>query len=322
MSVQPIVVSELVKEYSGRGRKITALKGVSFSVNEGEIVGILGPNGAGKTTLCLILSGLLEPTKGTAYIMGEDIRKLRRKACEKYIALYLSEYTQWSLNPRIPALKYLVMVGAIDCIKGDLKKKAETALKKVGLWEWRNEWPSRFSTGMKRRLLLAAMLMYDFPILILDEPTVHLDPASCIEVWKAIKAIASEEGRTVLLTTQNMEEAEYLCDRIIFLHKGSIIASGSPEYFKTLVSKYEEISLKVSPLKPEFKKALEKLDGVLRVRSEDTTLILEAQKNTVEPATLIDLASQFNVKILSMSYERPSLSEVFRILLKGGGKWD
>jgi len=316
-----IVVDHLWKIYTGREKNIVALRDISFSVSKGEVVGILGPNGAGKTTLCLILSGLLEPTKGTAYIMGEDIRELKRKACEKYIALYLAEHMRlWSAFIRLPALKYLEAIGAIRCIEGDLKKKAEEALKKVGLWEWRNEWPSRFSTGMKRKLMIAETLMYELPILVLDEPTVHLDPISCMEIWNILKELA-HDGKTILLTTQNMEEAEYLCDKILFLNKGRIVASGSPHELKEL-TRYEKIAVKVSPKSREFAKLLEKIDGVTEIMQvkdveEGTLVVAKSIKGCVEPSTIVELAKSTGLKVLLLSYEQLSLSDIFRILLKG-----
>ncbi|RLE79839.1 MAG: hypothetical protein DRJ52_07625 [Thermoprotei archaeon] len=321
MQSKAIVVDHLWKIYTGREKNIVALRDVSFSVSKGEVVGVLGPNGAGKTTLCLILSGLLEPTKGTAYIMGEDVKELKRKACEKYVALYLAEHMRlWNAFIRLPALKYLEAVGAIRCIEGDLKKKAEEALKKVGLWEWRNEWPSRFSAGMKRKLMIAETLMYELPILILDEPTVHLDPASCIEVWDVLKELA-RSGKTILLTTQNMEEAEYLCDRILLLSKGNIIASGSPHEVKKLM-KYEKITVKVSPRSREFVRLLEKIEDIVEVMQvkdvEDGTLaVVRSIKGSVEPSTLVKLAKSAGLKVLLLSYEELSLSDAFRILLKG-----
>lgn len=318
--MESVIVENLWKIYSGKGREIVALRDLDFKVYEGEILGVIGPNGAGKTTLSLILSGLLQPTKGRVYIMGESVNRLKRKVCQKYVALYLSGYMNL-VGPflRLPALEYLKMVGAINCIEGDLEERAEKALEAVGLTEWKEEWPSRFSTGMKRKLMLAEVFMYEKPILILDEPTVHLDPASCIEIWHVLKRL-TKERKTVLLTTQNMEEAEYLCDKILFLHEGRKIAFMSPEDLKSSVQKYDIITLKIYPDPQKIKSLLRKFEGVVAVREGgDKTLVIQSVKGCVKPSSIIDLVKSVGVELLSISYERPLLSDVFRTLLGEDG---
>lgn len=249
--MKSIIVDDLWKSYSGRRKEILALREINFDVSEGEILGILGPNGAGKTTLSLIISGLLEPSRGTVFVMGEDIRRLRRRVCEKYIILYLAGYMNLEQSfIRLPAIKYLEMFAAINCIGGNIREKAMEALRAVGLLAWKDEWPARFSSGMQRKLMLAKILMDDKPVIVLDEPTIHLDPLSCMEIWTVLKKL-KDDGKTILLTTQNMEEAEYLCDRIIFLN-GKVITSGSPEDLKGLVQKYDLIVIRVCRGYSEF----------------------------------------------------------------------
>lgn len=314
--MEPIVVDDLWKSYSGRGKEILALREINFNVSEGEILGILGPNGAGKTTLSLIISGLLKPSRGTVFIMGEDIRRLKRRVCEKYITLYLTGYMNLEQGfIRLPAIKYLEMLAAINCIRGNIREKATEVLRAVGLLAWKDEWPARFSSGMQRKLMLAEILMNDKPCIVLDEPTIHLDPLSCMEIWAVLKKL-KDDGKTILLTTQNMEEAEYLCDRIIFLNR-EVIASGSPKDLKGLVQKYDRIMIKVRGRYSEFRSEIEKIEGVTEVDEikDDSTIVVKAIKGSLKPKSLVELSSSSGTEILSLTYEEPTLSDVFRMLV-------
>ncbi|HDO20080.1 MAG TPA: ABC transporter ATP-binding protein [Candidatus Bathyarchaeota archaeon] len=164
-----IEIINLTKIYQGMGKRVVALDNLNFKVYEGEIVGVIGPNGAGKTTLCLIISGLLSPTSGKVYVFNDDVSKLRWRICKEYIASHFAHVAEIGRSfLRFTVLDYLILNSAINAILGDLRKKAEQCLKAVNLWEFKNERINRLSSGMLRRVMLAELLMWDKPIMILD----------------------------------------------------------------------------------------------------------------------------------------------------------
>jgi ABC-2 type transport system ATP-binding protein len=219
-----IQVTDLQKSY----KKLTVLKSVSFSVERGSIFALLGSNGAGKTTLIKILTTLLKQDGGNAIVNGFDVASQ-----PDYVRQSFSLTGQFTaVDEILTGQENLIMIARLRHIKHP-RQVADDLLARFGLADAATRRVSTYSGGMRRRLDLAMSLVGTPPILFLDEPTTGLDPEACIEVWKMVKELAGG-GRTVFLTTQYLDEAEQLADRIAILHQGKIIASGTLMELKKL----------------------------------------------------------------------------------------
>ena len=218
---------------------IRAVNGVSYSVKKGEIFGILGPNGAGKTTTIRITIGLIAPDEGEAYIMGYNVHKEAVKA-RSFIGV-VPEIS----NPYVDLTVWenLMLIGGIYCVPKKVRiERAEKLLKILEIYKIRNRKVKSLSKGMRRRLLLAMALISDPDILFLDEPTSGLDIISA-RVIRSLLLKLKEQGKTIILTTHNIDEAGMLCDRIAVMNKGEIIALGTPEELKIKFREYTRILL-------------------------------------------------------------------------------
>jgi ABC-2 type transport system ATP-binding protein len=226
---QAILVKNVSMTYHGGSDALKALDSVSLSVKEGEIFGLLGPNGAGKTTLISILSGILSPDSGEARVMGRDCAREAKKvqAMLNVVSGFTGVIRSLSCQE---ALTYYCLLYNVK----NANEKVDGALKATGLEKSRHVEADELSSGMKQRFLIAKGLLNDPSVLILDEPTVGLDVESAISIREMIKRLR-REGRTLLLTTHNMFEAEELCDRIAFISRGRIIATGTPAGLKSRI---------------------------------------------------------------------------------------
>lgn len=230
--INAIEVSELVKRYGD----ITAINRLSFFVRKGEIFGLLGPNGAGKSTTINILCGLLEPTSGTALVLENNIEKEPMKIKQK-IGVCPQEPSVFSY---LTARENIELMGTLQGLeKSKLKDNIEILLHKMGLSEIANRRVSKYSGGMIRRTSLAMALIHDPPLAFLDEPTVGMDPQSRRATWDMIHEL-KEKGRTIILTTHYIEEAEALADRVGIIDYGRLIALDKP---KTLMKEHKAENL-------------------------------------------------------------------------------
>ena len=229
---EAISVRNVSKTYHSGREIILALDDVSLSVEEGEIFGLLGPNGAGKTTFISILAGILSPEKGTALIFGHDCVKET-----KYVQAGINIVSGFSGVIFSLSVEEALMYYSLLYSVPDAKKKIASVINEVGLAGSGKVEADDLSSGMKQRYLIAKGLLNDPKLLILDEPTVGLDVESAINIRNIIKRL-KREGRTILLTTHNMFEAEELCDRIAFINHGKIVTIGTaPELKRKVVSK-------------------------------------------------------------------------------------
>jgi ABC-2 type transport system ATP-binding protein len=214
----------MIEGLTKRFEDVTALDDLSFEVRRGELFGLLGPNGAGKTTTINILCGLLEPTGGRAYVGGHDVQREPGRVrgligvCPQDTAVY----------PFLTGRENVELFGSLHAIPWEsLRKKTEELLEKMGLTEDADRQAGKYSGGMRRRINLVMGLVHDPEIAFLDEPTVGMDPQSRRAVWDFIRELKGQ-GKTVILTTHYMEEAEELCDRVGIIDHGRLIALGPP----------------------------------------------------------------------------------------------
>ena len=306
-------------------RKIEALRGVSFRVEWGIVYGLLGPNGAGKTTTVKILATLLEPDSGEAFVAGYSTSREPIRV-RKTIGVMLSVERGffWRLTGR-ENLKYFGMLYGLS--GRSLDERVEELIDLLGLRELgadRKKFED-MSLGMKARLGLARALLKDPPVLLLDEPTLGLDPPSARYIRRLLRELA-ERGKTVLVTTHNMFEAEILCDKVGIIHTGRIIAEGSPRELKKRVAKKLSILLKlVGPYREAEKiaKWVSSRNSVSsRVFEKEKVLELRVVADRAESeqllAMLVKAAVDRGLKVIESKVEEPTLEDVF-IELTGGG---
>src|SRR3954462_12454380 len=226
---EPAVQAEaLVKHYGGRAGVVEAVRGVDLRVEAGEIFGFLGPNGAGKSTTIRMLTTLLSITSGTARVAGVDVAR-EPDAARRRMGVALQEA---GLDPRQSGRELLILQGRLFGMNpSDATTRAAELLELVELEDAADRRIKGYSGGMKRRLDLASALVHQPEILFLDEPTTGLDPASRLTVWEEVRRI-NRLGTTVFLTTQYLEEADQLCNRLAIIDGGLIVREGSPAYLK------------------------------------------------------------------------------------------
>jgi len=219
-----IVIDNVTKKFED----VTAVDGLSLTVEKGELFGFLGPNGSGKTTTINMLCGLLEPTTGSATICGYDIRKETNKVKE----LIGVSPQETAVYPALTGRENIELFANLHTMpKEQLRKNVDELLKKLSLQDQSKRRAGKYSGGMMRRINLAMALVHDPEIAFLDEPTVGMDPQSRQAVWDFIRELKTR-NKTVLLTTHYMEEAEGLCDRIGIIDHGKLIALGTPQQLK------------------------------------------------------------------------------------------
>jgi len=224
-----VEATQLVKTYTGRGGTVEAVRGVDLQVEAGEVFGFLGPNGAGKSTTVRMLTTLMSITAGSARVAGVDVATNPDEA-RRRIGVALQEA---GLDPRQTGRELLVLQARLfGSSRAEATEKAAQLLELVDLVEAADRRIKGYSGGMRRRLDLASALVHEPDVLFLDEPTTGLDPASRLTVWDEVRRI-NERGTTVFLTTQYLEEADQLCDRLAIIDDGLIVREGTPASLKT-----------------------------------------------------------------------------------------
>jgi ABC-2 type transport system ATP-binding protein len=287
-----------------REEPVVALDEVALSIPEGEIHGLLGPNGAGKTTLVKILSTVLLPTSGLARVLGHDVVR-ETKAVRPLIGIVFGG--ERGLYTRLTGRQNLEYWGALYKLSGsETRRRAEEVARRVGLEERADQRAEQYSHGMKQRLHLARGLMGDAKVLFLDEPTTGLDPLASRDFRKLVREL-KHEGRTILLTTHDMVEAETVCDRVTLIDRGHVLATETPRTLGTLISRFQRID--VEGARDGVLETIEALPGVSGVsRGQDGTARIEVSE---EGATAEVLRILVDAGLTSVQTSLPSLEEVY-----------
>jgi ABC-2 type transport system ATP-binding protein len=298
---EPIIAVEgLFKTYQSSGVAVEAVRGLSFSVEEGEVFGLLGPNGAGKTTTVEILEGMRTPDRGTARVCGLDPERAGSAFKQKIGAVLQST----SLPDKLRVKE------ALDLFANFYTNRADTQslLKRFQLEEKRDAFYSQLSGGQKQRLALAMALVNNPQVVFLDEPTAGLDPQVRREIYDIIEELRKDK-KTVLITTHYIEEAERLCDRVAIVDYGRIIKTGTPRELKHSSAGTTRIEVRLA--RPLNNGVLNTLEGVADCRDFDGTYVMHS---TLPPRTIVALVKQLeaeNNELQSLEMFSPSLEDVF-----------
>lgn len=298
-----ISVKNLTKKY----KNLTAIDNLSFDVHEGEILGLLGPNGSGKSTTINCLLSLLNFEQGTIKIFDKEMTP-ESYDIKRNIGVIFQE---------VAVFEELTVYENIDYFCGlyitDKKQRAEyieDAIKLVGLEEFKKFYPKQLSGGLLRRLNIACGIAHKPKLIFLDEPTVAVDPQSRNNILDGIKKLR-DEGATILYTTHYMEEVELLCDRIIILDKGKIIAQGTTEELKDLAKIEEKITVEIENITDETLEKIKDFKTVEEVTLNKNILLVTYKKGNNNLRKLIDFLEENKVTYNKIFSERPTLNDVF-----------
>jgi ABC-2 type transport system ATP-binding protein len=286
----------------------TAVDGVSFSVQPGEVFGLLGPNGAGKSTLIRMLTTLLPPTNGTARVGGFDIVKdadgVRRTI--GVIPQAMTSDTELSVEENLIIFSKLYGVP-----RARRKPLIDELLAAVDLTEWRHKQVMYLSGGMRRRVEIARGLVHEPKIFFLDEPTTGLDPVSRVAVWEMIQKVKKARDLTVLLTTHYMDEADRLCDRIAIVDHGKLVALDSPLKLKASIPSQNAIEVSFSSVPEQWAGRLEQLPHVQSVTNDDHVFRIATANGPETTMALVAASEAAGITVQSLAVKSTTLDDVF-----------
>jgi len=297
----------LTKDYGAR----RAVDNLTFETRQGEIVGFLGPNGAGKTTTMRILTGYMPPTAGTATVAGFDVveesLEVRRRVG------YLPETVP--LYPDMTVFEYLKFMADLRHLP-NAEDAVDEALEAVGMSERADGYIANLSKGMRQRVGLAQALLHKPEVLILDEPTIGLDPAQVVEVRTLIREIGKE--RTVMLSTHILSEAQQVCDRVLIINKGRLVAEDTPENLQARLTGAQRARLRVRGDIEDARPLIARIDGVQDIKIlDDGALEFQFAPATDIRPTVAKAVVQAGLDLLELSPVRMSLEEIFLELTRG-----
>ncbi len=291
-----------------RYKQIAAVKNMNMYIGKGEIVGLLGPNGAGKSTAISILSSLVEPTSGDVKYEYKSILK-NPQGLRKIIGIVPQEI---ALYNDLSAEENMQFFGRIYRLKGEkLQNKITEILKQIGLDDRRKDVVKTFSGGMKRRLNIGVAMLHDPEILVMDEPTVGIDPQSRNYILQTVKRLNQERQMTVLYTSHYMEEVEFLCDRIYIMDKGNLIASGTKDEIKQILSSENTISLKADHWNHAFIERLRENPVIHQIKMEEKEITLVVSRDVNIFTELAKLAEETHVNLTAVDVKKVTLEDVF-----------
>src|SRR5215471_13101552 len=299
-----IEVESIVKKFGD----FTAVNGVSFTVEEGEIFGLLGPNGAGKSTLIRMLTTLLPPTGGTAFVSGFDVVQqaddVRRSI--GVIPQALTSDLELSVEENL-----IIFAKLYGVPRARRVKLIDELLEAVELTQWRSAPVKNLSGGMRRRVEIARGLVHEPQIFFLDEPTTGLDPVSRVAVWEMLQKIKQTRDLTVLLTTHYMDEADKLCDRIAIVDHGKLVALDSPMKLKASISGTNVLEVSFPSTPAGWEERMKQLPDVETVSGHDNVFRVATRNGPATTMALLDAAAQINLPVHSLSVQSTTLDDVF-----------
>jgi len=303
-----IEVENLTKKYG----ELIAVKNLSFKVEEGKIWGFLGPNGAGKTTTMRILTGYLPATEGKAFVGGFDVFEKPMEV--KKITGYLPE--NLPLYPEMTVYSYLNFVAQIKGVPSKKRKeRIEIAIEKSGLGEVRNRLIKNLSRGYKQRVGIAQALIHDPKVLILDEPTMGLDPAQIVEIRQLIKSLKGEH--TIILSTHILAEVTQVCDGVVIINEGKLMASGSLEELASSFADKEGVSIKLKKTGEEVINDIREINGVENVVQKNGEIEIEWKKGIDLRDEIVKKTLEKNWGLLEMKPLTLSLEELYLKVISG-----
>jgi len=296
-------VKNLYKNYN----EVKAVDGISFEVKQGEVFGLLGPNGAGKSTTISMISTLFQPTKGEIFFKGRNIfdnlNEIRQNlgVVPQDIALY----------PTLTGYENLTFWGNIYGLKGsELKKRINEVADIIGLNGRIKDRVDKYSGGMKRRLNIGAALLHNPELLIMDEPTVGIDPQSRNHILDTVREL-NKRGMTIIYTSHYMEEVEYLCNRVCIMDQGKIIVTGTQQELVELVNGKTQINIKLNKHEDSLLELLRKIDGVNDVKIIEDVITLYGENADMLIADIIAKLTSNGGRIESVDVKKPNLEAVF-----------
>ena len=298
-----IEINNLTKEY----KRLKAVDNLSFEVHEGEILGLLGPNGSGKTTTINCILSLLNFSNGSIKIFDKEM-KPNAYDIKRQIGVVFQDVAVFEELTVYDNIDYFCGLYIKD--KEMRKKYIEEAIELVGLDEFKKFYPKQLSGGLLRRLNIACGIAHKPKIIFLDEPTVAVDPQSRNNILDGIKKLR-DDGATIIYTTHYMEEVEILCDRVIIIDKGKIIASGTTDELKELAKIEEKVTVEVMQLDNKYIEKIRQFENVEKVEYVNETLLITYKKGKNNLVELIDYLKEESIKYSKIFSERPTLNDVF-----------
>ncbi len=296
-----IEVHNLTKRYGAH----TAVDDISFEAHPGEIVGLLGPNGAGKTTTMRMLTGFMPPTSGTARIAGFDV--LTDSLAARRQVGYLPE--------RVPVYPDMTVAGYVSFwakLRGvrNPRARVDAVLEQVQLTDRRHTLVRNLSKGLRQRLGLAQALVHDPPVIILDEPTIGIDPQQVIEVRDSVRALGQQH--TVLFSTHILSEAEQICDRVLIINRGRIIAQGEPAALRHQLQPGQHLYIQIAGAsRGEALRLLERIPGVDSVRADDDGYRLRARPDVDVRGEIAERVVKAGFRLLELRPVAMTLEDIF-----------
>ncbi|PYS16030.1 MAG: multidrug ABC transporter ATP-binding protein [Acidobacteria bacterium] len=297
-----------VNQITKRFGDFTAVDGISFSVEHGEIFALLGPNGAGKSTLIRMLTTLLPPTSGSATICGHDVLK-QADAVRRLIGVIPQAMTS---DMELSIEENLLIYAKLYGVPRERRRRLMAELiEAVELTKWKDKPVKNLSGGMRRRVEIARGLVHEPRVFFLDEPTTGLDPVSRVAVWEMLRQLKENRDLTVLITTHYMDEADKLCDRIAIVDHGKLVALDSPMKLKASISGSNilEVSFPMTPA--GWEERLRALPDVETVSGHDNVFRVATRNGPATTMALLEAAAQINLPVHSLSVQSTTLDDVF-----------